>query len=171
MKKRVIVEIVSGILIFVIGFFIGDSSAINRVNKQISSKVNLGDTSDNTVVDKEPNENTPPLTIDQLPLNITIKEPDSIGNVYLNATFTNNSDKNITGYIATILLKDSNEKSYLSMYDTVLSGETSPAFKCFGPKTFNKDDIQILNYQINIDNGDGTTTYLEYDTKLNKYQW
>lgn len=171
MKKRVIIEIASGILIFVIGFFIGDSSAINRVNKQISSKVNLGDTSDNAVVDKESKENTPPLTIDQLPLNMTIKEPDSIGNVYLDATFTNNSDKNITGYTATILLKDSNEKAYLSSVDTVLSGETSPTFECFGPKTLNKEDIQILNYEINVDNGDGTTTYLKYDSKLNKYQW
>lgn len=40
-----------------------------------------------------------------------------------------------------ILLKDKNEKTYLSNYDTVLPGETSPNFKCFGPDTGNIDDI------------------------------
>jgi len=171
MKKRIIIEIISGILIFGIGFLIGDSSAVNRINKGIEVKVNSESINNNTAVNNAKIENRPPLTIEQLPLNITIKEPDSIGGVYLDATFTNNSDKNITGYTATILLKDSNEKAYLSAYDTVLSGETSPTFECFGPKTLNKEDIEILNYEINIDNGDGTTTYLEYDSKLNKYQW
>lgn len=120
---------------------------------------------------KNEEKDQPPVTIDQLPLDIIVKEPDSIGTVYLNATFTNNSDKNITGYNATILLKDKNEKTYLSAYDTVLPGETSPVFESFGPDTTNKDDIEILKYEINIDNGDGTTTYLQYDAKLDKYQW
>lgn len=35
MKKRLILEIVCGILIYIVGFFVGDASAINRINNNI----------------------------------------------------------------------------------------------------------------------------------------
>ncbi|MDV3428362.1 MAG: DUF4352 domain-containing protein [Bacillota bacterium] len=37
MKKRVILEIVCAIIIFIVGYFVGDSAAINRVNKSLNS--------------------------------------------------------------------------------------------------------------------------------------
>ncbi len=114
--------------------------------------------------------NTPPLTIEQVPIAITIKNPDSIGTVYMDATYKNNSQKNIVGFTATVLLKDINETTYLSSYDTVLPGETSPNFNTFGPETLNKDDIQILEYEITIANADGSKTYLTYDCKLKTYK-
>jgi hypothetical protein len=113
----------------------------------------------------------PPLKIEQLPLDIQIKEPDSIGNIYIDATYTNNSNKNIVGYNVTVLLKDSNKTTYLMTYNTVLPGETSPKFNSFGPQTKNKEDIQILKYEITIANSDGTKTNLEYDNKLKQYKW
>jgi len=39
MKKRVIVEVIGAILIFIVGYFVGDTMAINRVNKTIDAKV------------------------------------------------------------------------------------------------------------------------------------
>lgn len=39
MKKRLIIEVICGIFIFTVGYFIGDSSAIKRVNNQIDQKV------------------------------------------------------------------------------------------------------------------------------------
>ncbi|CAM3004816.1 DUF4352 domain-containing protein [Hathewaya histolytica] len=39
MKKRLIIEVVCGILIFAVGFLVGDNSAVNRVNKTISTTV------------------------------------------------------------------------------------------------------------------------------------
>lgn len=39
MKKRSIIEVVCAVIIFIVGYFIGDASAINRVNKEISTKV------------------------------------------------------------------------------------------------------------------------------------
>lgn len=132
------------------------------------------DNSTNIEVKEENDKNDvkePPVTIDQLPISITINEPDSIGTVYMDATFTNNSNKNITGYSITVLLKDSNEKTYLSTYDTVLPGETSPIFNTFGPKTQNENDIEFLSYDITITNDDGTNTYLTYDNKLKQYRW
>ena len=114
--------------------------------------------------------NTPALTIEQLPIDIIVRNPDSIGNVYIDATYKNNSQKNIVGFTVTVLLKDTNEKTYLSNYDTVLPGETSPNFNTFGPKTLNKDDIQFLEYEITIANADGSKTYLTYDCKLKIYK-
>jgi uncharacterized protein YneF (UPF0154 family) len=37
-KKQTIITIVIVALAFIVGFFVGDSSAIHRVNKQISAK-------------------------------------------------------------------------------------------------------------------------------------
>jgi hypothetical protein len=120
---------------------------------------------------KENVNNEPPLKIEQLPLDIKFREPDSIGNVYMDATYTNNSNKNIVGYNTTVLIKDTNKTTYLMTYNTVLPGETSPKFNTIGPKTKNMDDVQILKYEITIANNDGTKTNIEYDNKLKQYKW
>lgn len=112
-----------------------------------------------------------PVRIEELPVHINIKKPDSIGTVYMEATYKNNSNKNIVGYQITVLLKDTNEKTYLSNFDTILPGETSPKFETFGPKTRNKEDMLLLKYDITILNDDGEKTYLTYDTKLKNYEW
>lgn len=39
MKKRLIIEIVCGIIIFAVGYFVGDASAVKRVNETVDSKV------------------------------------------------------------------------------------------------------------------------------------
>lgn len=52
-----------------------------------------------------------------------------------------------------------------------MPGETSPKFESFAPSTGNKDDIELLKYEITVINEDGTSTYLEYDTKLKLYTW
>ena len=39
MKKRLIIEIVCGIIIFVVGYFVGDASTVKRVNETVDSKV------------------------------------------------------------------------------------------------------------------------------------
>jgi hypothetical protein len=116
-------------------------------------------------------KNQPPVTIEQLPVKINIQRPDSIGNVYMDATYTNNSSRNITGFQITVLLKDSNEEVYLSCYDTTLPGDRSPKFKTFGPKTQNMSDIQFISYEITIANADGSKTHLTYDPKLKNYSW
>lgn len=120
---------------------------------------------------KKDEKKEPPLKIEQLPINIKMREPDSIGNIYMDATYTNNTDKNIVGYSVTILLKDSNTTTYLSTHNTVLPGETSPKFNSSGPKTKSLDDIQILKYEITIANEGGSKTTLEYDNKLKQYKW
>lgn len=111
------------------------------------------------------------ITVDQISYELDIQEPDSIGNVYVNATYKNNTKYPITGISLTILLKDKNEKTYLLTYDTVMPGETSPIFKTFGPKTQKLEDIEVLKVEIRAENTNGKTITVDYDTKLNKYTY
>ena len=48
MKKRLIIEIVCGIIIFVVGYFVGDASAVKRVNTAVDNKVSQEATSTQT---------------------------------------------------------------------------------------------------------------------------
>jgi hypothetical protein len=110
-----------------------------------------------------------PILIEELALNTTILAPDSNGTRYVQATYTNNANYNIIGFSATILLKDTNEKTYLSSYDTVLKGETSPNFEAIAPATGSKSDMEYLKYEITAIDDEGNIIYLDYDVKLNKY--
>ena len=120
---------------------------------------------------KEDKKETPPVTLEELPFNVTILEPDSIGTVYMEATFTNNSKYAIKGFNIAALLKDKNEKTYLGTYDTVMPGETSPKFESFGPETKNPEDIEYLTYDVVVIDDAGKEIYLNYDAKLKKYTW
>lgn len=160
-KRVILLGLLSVSTVVLIGC--GNSSTVDSKQEDVSI------TENNSV--KEEKENQPPITIDQVQLDMTILPPDSIGTVYIEASITNNSSFAITGYNATVLLKDKNEKTYLSTYDTVLAGETSPKFTCFGPATLSAEDIEILGYSIQIVDENNETIYLDYDAKLGKYSW
>jgi flagellar basal body-associated protein FliL len=160
MKKKIISIILISILsVTLIGC---------AVSKPVSTNTNENAKQEEI---KKDEKKEPPLKIEQLPLDIKMREPDSIGNIYMDATYTNNTDKNIVGYTVTVLLKDSNKTTYLSDHDTILPSETSPKFNSAGPKSKSMDDVQILKYEINIANNDGTKTNIEYDNKLKQYKW
>lgn len=114
-------------------------------------------------------EKQPPVRVEQLPVSITVRQPDSLGNVYMDATYTNLSTATVVSFQAVVLLKNVNEKAYLSCYDTVLPGQTSPKFDTYGPKTLLSSDIEFLKYTINVLNSDGSKTRIEYDNKLRRY--
>lgn len=119
---------------------------------------------------KEKVKEQPLVAIEELPMDITILEPDSTGQRYVEGTLTNNSKYTIEGFSATVLLKDKNKNSYLRNYDTVMPGETLPILKDFAPETGNKDDMEYLNYGIGVVKDDGTKVYIEYDVKLKTYK-
>lgn len=112
-----------------------------------------------------------PLHPNDIPWEITILEPDSIGNVYMDATYTNNSDLPITRYHMKVHLKDKNDTTYLSSHDTVMPGETSPIFDSFGPETMDPNDYEVLTLEVRaiLDNGDELD--IEYDFKLGQAYW
>lgn len=112
-----------------------------------------------------------PIYPDEIPWEITILEPDSIGTVYMEATYTNNTEYPITSYSMTVLLKDKNEKTYLSNHDTIMPGDISPKFKTFGPETMNEDDYEILTLDVRarLENGDDLA--IDYDFRLEEASW
>lgn len=117
------------------------------------------------------NENQIPIPFEDIKPDIIILEPDSIGNVYLKAAYTNNSSYPVTGYNLEILLKDKNETTYLMTYDTVLPGETSPYFEGFGPQTQDPNDYEIIGADVYAKLDGGKTLSIEYDFKLDEATW
>lgn len=162
---------------FIAGYFIGDASAINRVNEDVSTQVSQ-ETSDSNPKEEpseEPSEDKgkdeAPFKLEDVPLEITMREPDSTGTVYMDATFTNNTEYPITSYSAKTLLKDSNETGYLTIHDTVMPGEKSPKFDGFGPKTRKDEDYEILTTEIRVKSDEGKTLGVEHDLRLDKLEW
>lgn len=125
----------------------------------------------NKPVEQKEEEKTPPILIEDLVLDISIRKPDSIGTVYMDAVLTNNSNKPIKHCTITVLLKDQNEKTYLTFVDTIMPKEKSSKTDAFAPKTQKKEDIEILKYEITIAGEDGKDIYLDYDPKLKQYEW
>ena len=117
------------------------------------------------------NSDEVPIYLDDLPIILSMREPDSTGTVYIDATYNNKSEYPITAYSLTILLKDKNEKTYLSSYDTVLPGETSPKFDSFGPKTRDINDIEKLELSITARTENNKKLYIDYDFKLGIAEW
>ena len=180
MKK--IIGIIAIVLVsFTIGYFVGDASAINRVNsnwdqivaeKELASLINDETEGDNPGKKEDSNQQDEiPMLFDEIAPTIKILEPNSIGTVYMEATYINNSKYPITGYSAKILLKDKNETVYLSTHDTVMPGETSPNFDCFGPDTQSESDYEILTLEVTARKEDGNNLYIDYDLKLKEASW
>ena len=112
-----------------------------------------------------------PIKVEDISYDIKILEPNIIGTRYMEATYTNNSKYPITSVRMTVLLKDKNEKTYLTNHDTVLPGETSPIFDTFAPPSGRYEDIEILEIAIRAVGENGKTMVIEYDTKLKKYDY
>lgn len=99
-------------------------------------------------------------------LDFTIKEPNSIGTVYMEGKFKNNSDKPLS-YIC-FEYKIGDEITYLATYETLLPGETSVTVDSFGPESRNPEDVKLVSVSYTIE--DDSPIDVMYDAKLNKYE-
>jgi len=171
MKKTVLIlALILSLSILLVGC---DSSKIKESPGTVANTEedtsNELETNDDTVVDK--NKEEVPIHPDDIAPEITILEPNSIGTVYMEATYTNNSKYPITSYTAKVLLKDKNDITYLGTHDTVMPGDTSPKFETFGPETQSPDDYEILKLDITARTEEGNNLYIEYDFKLGEASW
>lgn len=157
------------LLIFTMAFMVACSSG--EMDITTNETGNVAKNEEEQIEELEEAEEEIPIHPDEIVPEITILEPDSIGTVYMEATYTNNSAYPITAYDMTILLKDTNEKTYLSNYDTVMPGETSPKFDCFGPETLDANDYEILTLEVTARTEGGEDLYIEYDFKLGEATW
>lgn len=150
------------------------NSDVTETKTEAVESVSETTVEEETIVEKETvtEENDDVLVkVEELPYEFTIdEEPDSSDSVYAHYTYTNNSKYPVVGFNLTIHLKDINEKTYASIYDTVMPNETSPSFETFAPKNSNKDDMEFLKLEYNVKNTDNGKEYLiTYDYKLKNY--
>ena len=112
-----------------------------------------------------------PVTLEQIELvDFELVKETIYDNNYLTlqTKFKNNSNKNIAGISLTYNV--GGVKEYLSTYDTLLPGETSLLeYTSCDNSEATADDITLLKAEIEVINEDGSTTYIEYDAKLNTY--
>ncbi len=110
------------------------------------------------------------VKVTDINLNTSILPPNSIGTVWMEAAYTNNSNYAISSVSYKYLCKDTNETHYLSTYDTVLPGETSPKFDAFGPESGKESDIEFLTCKIVVLDENGDKVFIDYDYKLGTYE-
>lgn len=111
------------------------------------------------------------ITVDQVPYNINILKPNSIGTVWMEATYKNNTNYPVTNFSMKVLLKDTNTTRYLSNYDTVMPGETSPIFDTIGPSTQKLQDVEILTIDMRVELPNNKYLRIDYDAKLKRYEY
>lgn len=111
-------------------------------------------------------EEEPPIDVSMLIPNMVVLPPDSIGQVYVEAELVNNTELPLTGYTLAYLLKDTNEISYLTIYETTLPGETTSKFTGFGPETGDLDDMELRSIDVQLYQENGKTVSITYDILL-----
>lgn len=111
------------------------------------------------------------VKVDELPFKIVKMdaEPDSVGNVWVTYTYTNNSEYPVKFYEITAKLKDTNEKTYYNCVDTVMPGDTSSNFEGVAPNNSDENDIEYLNLDYTLVK-DGIDYQISYDFKLDQYE-
>lgn len=104
---------------------------------------------------------------DLLPDNLTILPPDIIGTRYIEGKYVNNTPYPILSYQLNYLDKGTGENRYLSSYDTVLVGATSPKMDTFAPESGRISDVQMQDLTIRFKTPHGEF-YVEYDYQLHE---
>ncbi|MDR0459413.1 MAG: hypothetical protein LBG68_02970 [Coriobacteriales bacterium] len=84
---------------------------------------------------------------------------------YLNMTYANNSDYPITRLNLFVRDRSSNSPTYFSCSDTVMPGETSPAFRSYNSPAQSIDDLEFLELELVVF-VNGSESYYNYDYKL-----
>ena len=158
MKKRTLLVIGVSMLA------LAGCGADNEAVKNVEPKQNVS-----VVEETTDNKNNPEVTIDQLPYEMEILPPDSIGEIYGKMTFTNNSKYPVKYFEVSINMLDKNEKSYFISPDTVMPGETSPNFEAFSSADSVNNELLTITYTYVDDNDQ--EVYVEYNAKLDKYNY
>lgn len=140
-------------------------------NKKNEVEVKHEEVKNETETKADKSSEQPIVKVEELPLEVKILQPDSIGTKYMEATYKNLSSYTIKGLSITVLLKDTNEKTYLSIYDSVLPGEVSQKFETFAPASGKSEDYEFLVYEITVEKDEYTTVHIIYDVKTQEYNW
>lgn len=102
---------------------------------------------------------------------LKVKKPDSLGNIYVEATVMNTTNFPLTYFEWTFKDRNSSEKHYLSTYDTIMPGEKSTKMETFGPESGNVDDMDPLTVKFKVRFDKETTLTVSYDYKLQEISY
>lgn len=139
---------------------------VNFINKDTGDILNTANSADVLKADSDASnaENIDPeVKITELPYAIKVLKPDSIGNIYGHATFTNNSKYPIKDFSLEGTIPSTNENTCFISTDTVMPGETSPIFESFYEQDTPINHISYTYVK------DGQDVHVEYDAKLKSY--
>lgn len=106
-----------------------------------------------------------PLKVENIPVSFNIIQEE--GNFVLESFYKNNSKQKINKMDIEFILKDTNETINISYNEVVNPEKKSSKLKMKAPVSGKIEDIEIIKYKISLDNG----VYMEYDMKLNQYNW
>ena len=106
-----------------------------------------------------------PLRVDTVPVEFNIVNEQGIN--FMDCSYENKSSVDIMNFVLEVSFKDTNEQKSITFNNLVKAGETSEIVKINAPASANKDDVEILKYKISTTDG----VYMEYDVKLNQYNW
>ena len=141
-----------------------------RVVSEALGATVVWDNADRTVTITSNDSYTGVMRIDYenlLPDNLTILPPDSIGTRYIVGNYLNDTPYPVLSYSLSYLDKSTGENWYLSSYDTVLSGSTSPKMNTFAPESARMSDVQFQKLTIRFKTPHGEF-YVEYDYQLHE---
>ena len=85
------------------------------------------------------------------------------------ATFTNNTEKEVTSYKVTVLIKSTGKKAYFESNKKVKSKKTSDKIESGDSIVTNKDDIEILKYAIGFTDEKDLDRIVQYSCSTKKY--
>lgn len=104
--------------------------------------------------------------IDKFKFDYKIKSPDSIGNIWGAATFTNNTEYPVTSMVLTIKKADNDTTYAMHNLTSVLPGAKSTNFNFLLGKS---SKYEVLKYEY-IFKKDGLTYNVTYDVALGEYE-
>lgn len=105
----------------------------------------------------------PPIHIEEVPVTF-IDENNTV-----TATFANNTEKEITSYKVTVLIKSTNKKAYFESNEKVKAKKISPKIESGDSISTNKDDVEILKYAIGFTDEKGLDRIVQYSSSTKKY--
>lgn len=165
-------KVISLLLSIFIIFSLSACSFNKARNEEVIPKEILYREGENENINRENIYSKQPLVrVEELPIEIEILAPDSIGIRYLEAVYKNDSQYTIKGLSITVLLKDKNEKTYLAIYEEVLPGTVSPMFETFAPESGKLEDCEFMVYEITVAKEDGNIIHIIYDIDKQEYNW
>lgn len=167
--KKIIISLLCIATLFT---FVSCGKDTDNKNTNTNTSTNDSNTKSNSntaenAKDNNEYEEKPATVPSQIPYNVQVLPPNSIGTIYGNLTYTNNGSYPVTMFKLTIQYTRNGkegEKTYFTSYDTVLPSETSPVMK-----TFCNSDWKPLTLEYKIyDKDTGKYRSLKYDYKLDE---